>query len=558
MQKHENRVNLQHENKACLQLQNKVSLQPQNKVSLQRKIQPKGYAVATTHEKLASSLEALKKVQNGGVIRSSALGRTHRERLVQAGFLQKVVKGWLLQVDPARLEREGESTVWYGAFWGFVEQYLKHRFGDDYCLSAEASIWVHTENTMIPSQVIAVLDNPQSQALRLPHNTGLLIIKGKNPSSQKTQIRGLQCLSLGEALCRIPPVFFKTWPREAELALRMVNSPSILLDSLLDEGNTVVAGRLAGAYQFLGEEKTASEIIQSMESAGHTIRLTNPFEVNAPSLGSGTRVKAPLVGRLESMWAEMRSTVIANFPEPPGRTPNTKAYLDSVEERYVHDAYHSLSIEGYQVTTELIERVRKGVWQPEEYSQDKDQRNSMAAKGYYEAFKVVKEGIGKVLSGNDSALIAEQEHNEWYRALFSPSVQAGLLEARALAGYRRSPVYIRGSEHVPPRFESVVDGMEELFHLMKKEKHPAVRAVLGHFLFGFVHPYVDGNGRMSRFMMNLMLSQGGYPWTIINVKNRTRYMAALQRASSHRDIADFTALIVEEMQQEYTFSSRDS
>ena len=98
--------------------------------------------------------------------------------------------------------------------------------------------------------------------------------------------------------------------------------------------------------------------------------------------------------------------------------------------------------------------------------------------------------------------------------------------------------------------------MEELFRLLKEEEHPAVRAVLGHFLFGFVHPYVDGNGRMSRFLMNLMLSQGGYPWTIINVKNCTRYMVALQSASSHRNIADFTTLIVEEMRQDYKIATK--
>lgn len=507
--------------------------------------------MATMQEKLANSLEALREVQNGGVIQSSSLSRTHKERLVLAGFLQEVVKGWLLQVDPSRLGQEGESTAWYGSFWGFVMQYLRHRFGDNYCLSAEASIWVHAENTMVPSQVVAMVKEPLTQTLPLPHNTGLLIIPEKKASSQKAQIRGLQCLSLGEALCRLPPVFFKTWPRDTELALRMVDSPSVLLDSLLNEGNTVVAGRLAGAYQFLGEEKMAREIIQTMESAGHTIRLSNPFEVITPSLEAGTRVKSPFVGRLASMWAEMRLAVIDNFPEPPTQVVNAEAYLDSVEERYIHDAYHSLSIEGYQVTTELIERVRKGAWRPEEDPQNLDQRNAMAAKGYYEAFKAVKSGIGKVLSGNDSGLIAEQEHNDWYRALFSPSVQVGLLEPKALAGYRRIPIYIRGSEHVPPRFEAVVDGMEELFRLMKGEEHPAVRAVLGHFLFGFVHPYVDGNGRMARFLMNLMLSQGGYPWTIINVKNRTRYMAALQNASSNGNIVDFTALIAEEMRQEY-------
>ena len=507
--------------------------------------------MATTQEKLANSLEALKQIQNGGVVRSSDLSRTHRERLVQAGFLKEVVKGWLLQVDSSRVGDVGESTAWYGSFWDFIAKYLKHRFGDGYCLSAEASIWVHTENTMIPPQVIAMVSVSQTQLLRLPHGTSLFIYPERKPPSNKEKVHGLQCFSLGEALCRLPSAFFKTWPREAELALRMISNPAVLLEPLLDEGSTVVAGRLAGAYRFLGEERMAKEISQAMNSAGHNVRLANPFEIQIPSLDIGVRVKTPLVGRLASMWGEMRSEVIAKFPEPPGKVTDAGSYLESIDERYAHDAYHSLSIEGYQVTTELIERVKNGVWQPEEEPHDFDQRNAMAAKGYYETFKLVKKGIERVLSGEDSAIIAEQEHGNWYRALFSPSVQAGLLEAKALAGYRRSQVFIKGSEHVPPRYEVVTDGMEELFRLLRGEDHPAVRAVLGHFLLGFVHPYMDGNGRMARFLMNLMLAQGGYPWTIIHVKNRKRYMSALQKASSDRDIADFTNLIAEEMRQFY-------
>ena len=46
------------------------------------------------------------------------------------------------------------------------------------------------------------------------------------------------------------------------------------------------------------------------------------------------------------------------------------------------------------------------------------------------------------------------------------------------------------------------------------------RAVLD-WLFGYIHPYPDGNGRMARFLMNAMLASGGYPWTVIRVEDRT-------------------------------------
>ena len=55
---------------------------------------------------------------------------------------------------------------------------------------------------------------------------------------------------------------------------------------------------------------------------------------------------------------------------------------------------------------------------------------------------------------------------------------------------------------------------------LEAETEPSVRVVLGHFIFVYIHPYLDGNGRMGRFFMNVMLASGGYPWTIIPVERR--------------------------------------
>jgi Fic family protein len=75
--------------------------------------------------------------------------------------------------------------------------------------------------------------------------------------------------------------------------------------------------------------------------------------------------------------------------------------------------------------------------------------------------------------------------------------------------------------------------MPALFDLLESENEPAVRAVPGHWVFGYIHPYMDGNGRMARFLMNAMLASGGYPWTVIRVEDRTRYLRALDSASNH-------------------------
>ncbi len=130
----------------------------------------------------------------------------------------------------------------------------------------------------------------------------------------------------------------------------------------------------------------------------------------------------------------------------------------------------------------------------------------MAAKGYWDAFQLVKKSI---------QLVLEQAHNDWYFALFGPSVAAGIIKQSDLAGYRTGPVYIRQSKHTPSNQIAIRDMMPTLFDLLAAEDNPAVRVVLGHFVFVYIHPYFDGNGRIGRFIMSLMMASGGYPWPLV-------------------------------------------
>ena len=63
------------------------------------------------------------------------------------------------------------------------------------------------------------------------------------------------------------------------------------------------------------------------------------------------------------------------------------------------------------------------------------------------------------------------------------------------------------------------------------------------FFFVFIHLYMDGNGRMGRFILNVMLASGGYNWTVIPVERRQEYMKALEKTSVEGDISDFTKVI---------------
>ena len=90
--------------------------------------------------------------------------------------------------------------------------------------------------------------------------------------------------------------------------------------------------------------------------------------------------------------------------------------------------------------------------------------------------------------------------------------------------------------------------MPALFDLLEQEAEPSVRAVLGHWLLGYIHPYPDGNGRIARFVMNAMLASGGYPWTVIRVEDRDAYLAALESASTGMDIRPFARFVAERVE----------
>ena len=176
----------------------------------------------------------------------------------------------------------------------------------------------------------------------------------------------------------------------------------------------------------------------------------------------------------------------------------------------------------------------------------------MAAKGYLEAFRLTQQSVRRVLQGEAAGPVFRQDYPGWYRAMFSELVRAGLLQPYHLAGHRNAPVYIRGSRHVPPPTEAVTDAMSALQDLLENEPQPIVRAVLGHWLFGFIHPYMDGNGRMARFVMNLMMASGGYPWTVVRTSRRKDYLDALEAASADQNIVPFARFIREEMGVDWT------
>ena len=103
--------------------------------------------MATPNEKLAASLEELRQLQLDGarVFASTQLARTARERLLKHGFLQEVMKGWLISSSPA--VQPGDTTPWFASFWEFCRKYCDARFANAWHLSPEQSLLLHAERT---------------------------------------------------------------------------------------------------------------------------------------------------------------------------------------------------------------------------------------------------------------------------------------------------------------------------------------------------------------------------------------------------------------------------
>lgn len=502
--------------------------------------------MAAPREKLAQSLKILGKLQTAkgaAAIRARDLSRTHRERLLANGFLQEVIKGWYIPSQPDDVK--GESTAWYASFWRFCAVYLEERFGKDWCLSPEQSLSLHAGNWNVPRQLMVRSPKARNKVTTFPHGTSLLDLRAALPAlGDREGKEGLRIFSAESALITSSPNYFSSNSTDVRAVLPMIRDASGLLARLLEGGHSTIAGRLAGAFRSTGRDRIADDITKTMSAAGYDVRESDPF-TDKPSLVIPARETSPYVNRILLLWQKMREPVIDRFPKAPGLPRNTEAYMKRVNDAYVTDAYHSLSIEGYRVTPELIERVRSGTWNPETNEGDREQRNAMAARGYWQVYQAVQKSIHRVLQGENPGLVADEDHGTWYRELFAPSVTAGLLKPADLAGYRNSQVYIRKSMHVPLNREAVRDTVPAFFHLLREETDPAVRVVLGHFVFVYIHPYMDGNGRIGRFLMNVMMASAGYPWTVIPVGERNAYVEALERASVGEDIVPFTDFVTE-------------
>ena len=501
--------------------------------------------MAQLNQKLADALTQLKQLSGDNkrrIFKSGEFDRQHRELLVKNGYLTEIINGWVMVAKPDA--RPGDTVTWYSSYWEFVREYLNDRFGKDWILSPETSIPLLAENQNVPAQIVVQSPSGSNRPVDLPLKTSIFAYRIKQlPAFAPADKSGLRLYPPAEALTAAAPALWVSSAAEAVAVLGSLRGTSQLLAPLLREANIAAANRIAGALTKIGRDNDANEIVKTMELAGHQIRPVDPFKRPVPM--TVPRPALPIVTRTKLLWAELREQALQGFTTEPRIINDRDSYMDSVDELYTADAYHSLSIEGYHVTEELIERVRSGNWNPGQVENDRKQSDTLAARGYWQAFQKVRNAVEEIITGGNAAEIVEGNIQAWYRELFQPSAAAGLIPIERLAGWRQHLIYLSNSPHVPVAWESLPDAMEAYFDCMREEKDPRVRAVLGHFVFTWIHPFADGNGRCGRFIMNCMMASGGFPWTIIPVERRAEYLEALEAASGKHDAKPLASFISE-------------
>ncbi len=505
---------------------------------------------------LAKALSSLKKIQEreGNVFKSEKLESKSITILKENNYLFPIIKGWYCIQDPST--KNGDTTVWYIHAWLFFSKYLSERFGKNgYCLNPHDSLMLQTQKNIIPKQLTVLIKKGVSSSItKLPNEMSLFAYEDKkNFPKEFENIRGVNVFKIEDILCKSDNNSFINNPLEMEIALKSIRDVSTVINALirLKRMDTSTA-RLSGAYAYLGREADAENIRETYSSlTGVKITPFNPFMTEKPIFGSMQLERSPYASRVEELWKRYATQIAKLNPNIKPRDIDIKTLLAELEEKYTEDAYHSLSIEGYRVTTDLIEKIKNGNWNPTQNNEDAETRDALAAKGYYEAFEALKSTLlACVESGERIENIMPELQSKLYKKMFLPSLQANILKPSDLIGYRNTAIYLKGSEHVPSPKEAVLDAMESYFKALKNDDNILSKAVLGHFIFGFIHPYVDGNGRISRFIMNTILVSYGLPWIIIKKEERSRYMNALEQASNHDDILPFMKFVLEKTEKE--------
>jgi len=200
--------------------------------------------------------------------------------------------------------------------------------------------------------------------------------------------------------------------------------------------------------------------------------------------------------------------------------------------------YSSNALEGNSLTeTETKIVIEEGIT-----IGGKPLKDHFEAIGHSEAFDFIyKLAKGKTIS--------EQDIKKLHRLFYFR------IDRKNAGEYRKVKAYITGSKFPLPSPEEIPGLMKKFIanlEGLRKERHSVEVAALAHKELVFIHPFVDGNGRVGRLLMNLILLQEGFTITIIPPVVRPEYLQTLEKAhTSDSDFIKLIARMVRETQKDF-------
>ena len=207
--------------------------------------------------------------------------------------------------------------------------------------------------------------------------------------------------------------------------------------------------------------------------------------------------------------------------------PLPKHTLKSLHEQWVLEwTYHSNAIEGNTLTLKETKVVLEGITiGGKSMREHVEVINHKEAIDYIEAFLQEKTPLSETFIKSIHQLILKN------------------IDADHAGVYRQENVLISGADHRPPDYLHIPEQMTVLLHDYHHfSGHPIERAAKLHVDFVKIHPFVDGNGRTARLLMNFDLMQSGYSPLIFRAPDRLAYYEALDKAHTTQDYADFYQL----------------
>lgn len=181
---------------------------------------------------LRDALNMMLLVHHDGIVAQEQFTLSHFVALLDNGFLTPIRPGWYFMNYPAHVE---SLTRWRRCYWSFVSLYVPRRWGEDYCLNAEASLQLLTFGDP-PRDLTVLRRKPKTWRLELPFDYTLLIRGEKNFPDKVEYKRGIPAMELNEALARVPNTFFQKSRGIAHCAIRRVQDMESLVETLEAHG----------------------------------------------------------------------------------------------------------------------------------------------------------------------------------------------------------------------------------------------------------------------------------------------------------------------------------